>query len=835
MPTLPNSYPSAFTARLSDPSKKLNMTLQIDGLDVIYCITPVYKTIVYGDPITYGEPGVYYGGGMLLDNSRPYISTQSSLNFSQKIEPEQGRGSITTFSIVLIDKNGEVSQVMSPGGGILPEILGVNCTIRIGFADTGFPQNYYVAFRGIITNVVANSGQVTVTIGDANQKRRSAVFPSETVTLLSNINDTTLTIPTTDATAFYNPILGPDNTYDSTVKLYAKIDDEIILYSTTTSGQINAVTRGARGTVAAPHNANASITQSIEVTDHPLTIALKIMLSGWDGPFLTGIVPQALGTNFNPATPSVHNAIVLPIDKDAVIDYGLSIGDFVTVSGSTMGNNGDYPITAFNKAQNTNNAVIRIATALAYEVSNSLSLSFRSKYDTYPISAGLKLSPMDVDVAQHEYLRDDFLNAGDYIMRPYIQDQQVGKDFIESELYYPIACYSLTRFGRLSVNETTPPIANTSLQILTAANVLNAQSITNTRGMNNRKFFNEIQYSYDLQDDGSTYSTVLTSLDTDSLNLIGIVSLLPIQSSGLKSDLGAASLISRVSINFLNRYKRGASEIAMTVNFSVGAQIVCGDVVAVVDNGFLKITDFNTGEQNLGTQLFEVTDWSLDLKTGLVKLKLVSGVQGQAADRYGTVSPSSLVADFPFSTSTQLQVNSSYSAVSGDETLKWDGYIGQSVIVRTFDWGVSGQSTISSLDDSSIPYIINLGAALPFTPTAGMIVDIPKYPTDTNPITNALYKAIHGFSDPTINIVTATASTAFSVSASDIQKFNANAIIYVRDSTFTNISPNVKVGTATSGTNIVTCGDLGFTPSGGNYYAELVGFADLGPGYRIFT
>lgn len=832
MPT--TNYPTNYTLGLSSVSKPLNMVFEIDGVDYVFSIQPTFHRFVYGDPYTYGTPGLYYGASVQVANNKAYISDKSTMTISQRLEPEQGRASTSTFSIVMIDKNAEISELLGTSGAIIPEILGRSCKILVGFANTSYPQDYYVAFRGIINNVQTQAGQVTFSLGDANQKRRQATFQVQKTVLSGPVSNSALTIPVVDAGDFYQPILGPDATYDTAVTLYCAIEDEILQYSTSTTTQINAVSRGARGTTAVAHITNTEIVHTCQLYGHPLTLALKIMLSGWNGPFQTGLVPQAVGTNLIPGS-GVVNAIVLPPGDSATQDYGLTVGDYVTISGSASGNNGTYQITAIEDGLDQPDGVLRIATPLTLESGGSLALALRSKYDTLPTAIGLKLSPKDVDVAGHEDLRDNYLNTGIYVMSLYVNSQQTGKDFLESQLYYPVGCYSLTRYGQMSVNQTRSPIANANLQFINLGNVIGAENITNARGLNSRKFFNSIQFQYDVRDDNSTYTSVLRSLDTDSLNLIGITSLLPINSQGLKSSLGAADLVSKVSLNLLNRYKRGAYEISLKVNFQVGSRIEAGDVVAVQDNGYLQITDFNTGERNLGTQLYEVTDRSMDLKTGEVTLKLVSGITGSASDRFGVVSPSSIVSSLAGSTTTSIRVDSSYNPTgTTDETIKWQDYIGLPVRVRNEDYSVSGEAVLNGTSNATTPYTLNLASSLPFTPTAGMIVEVPEYPTSTSPGVNALYKAIHAFTDPLVPIVSGISDTQFTVGAGDIAKFHHDVAIYVRTDNFSQISPSVVVSAVDTSTNTVTVQtSLGFTPSS-LHYVELVGFADSGAGYRIY-
>jgi hypothetical protein len=822
------NYPSNFTALNSSQSKNLNIVLAIDGLAVTFSLQQTYKRVAYGDPgITYGLPGLVYGGLYIDQSSYPYISSESSLSIQQRLEPEQGRASISQLSIVLIDKDGYVSKLVSPGGGVLTEILGQSVKIYVGYQNSGYPGDYYVAYQGIITTVTTQAGRITLGFGDANQKRRQAAFKLAKASLQTAITGSPTTIYT-DTTNFYQIGNTGIDPLDLNVKCYLKIDNEVIQYGRIPfSGQVTNLTRGSRGTVSADHAAGVDILNTIQIEGHPLTIALKIMLSGWNGPYLSGQTFQALGTN---GTSSLANAILIDSTKDAVLDYGLSVGDFVTVTrpDSTFTT---YTITAIESGQGLQNRVLRTDLPTAYvAAATGYTLAFRSQFDTLPVLAGLKMSPQDIDVAAHISIRDTYLIDASYYMQVYIQSQQTGKEFIEQQLFLPIGCYSLTRFGKLSVNITKTPIASSTLVFLTPDNIIDAEQITQTRSMNNRKFFNQIQYNYD-QDDSGKYTSVYRALDTDSLNQIGILNLLPISSNGLKSSFGASALISSVSTKLLNRYRRAASEIKLKVNFGTGAQIEVGDVVALKDNGNLKITNFANGSRNIGITLYEVIDKTTDIKSGLVTLGLISGEFGSAADRFGTISPSSVVTTG--SSTTSVRVLASYGASL--EQSKWQDYIGQPVVVRDPDWTTVTQVTLTGIDTATTPIALTVSPALASPPAAGYIVDIPTYPDTTIAAQNAAYKAIHAFMDPSVACLAGGSTQSFKVSLTDITKFVVGAVLLIRDTTWSAISPEVSVVAVNATTGTVTVSaSLGFSPGSG-YYAEIVGFKDGGAGYRVYS
>jgi len=822
-----NNYPANFSALNSSQSKALNLVLEIDGLGVTFSLRQTYKRADYGDPgLVYGLAGLTYGGLYIDDTSLPYISTESSLSIQQRLEPEQGRASISQMSIVLIDKDGYVSNIVSPGGSVLPEILGRSIKIRVGYEQSGYPDDYYIAYRGIITTVTTQAGRVTLGFGDANQKRRQAAFKLAKSTLDVAITGLPTTIYT-DTDNFYQIGRTGIDPIDFDTKCYLKIDDEVIQYGNIPfSGQVTSLTRGQRGTTSANHASGVDILNTIQIQGHPITVALKIMLSGWNGPYLSGETFQALGTN---GSSSLTNGILLNSEKDAVLDYGLSVGDSVTVTrpDTTFST---YMITAIEGGQGLQNRVLRTDSPTGYLAdATGYTLSFRSQFDTLPVLAGLKMSPQDVDVAGHIAIRDTDLTDASYYVQLYVQSQQVGKEFIEQQLYLPFGLYSLTKFGKLSVALTKTPIATSDLVFLSVDNILEAENITQTRSMNSRKFFNEIQFNYDQADDGK-YLSVRRSLDTDSLNEIGILSILPISSNGLKTSLGAATVVTNISTKLLNRYKRGAYEIKVKVNFGTGAEIEVGDVVAIQDNGTLHITNFDTGERDLETTLFEVIDKTMDVKSGTVSLGLISGQFGSAADRFGTISPSSVVATG--STASSIRVATSYGAALEQD--KWQDYIGQPIIIRDSDWTSVTQVTLSSIDTATTPIALNVSPALGSVPPAGYIVDIPPYPNTTYRAENSLYKSLHGFMDPSVPCLAGGSAFGFVVSGADIDQFLVGATLLVRDTNWSTVSPEVRVAAVDPGTNTVTvAASLGFSPGVG-YYAEIVGFKDGGAGYRVY-
>lgn len=595
------------------------------------------------------------------------------------------------------------------------------------------------------------------------------------------------------------------------------------------------VLRGARGTTADVHSAGGTVTSAVEFTDNCMIMALKLMLSGWDGPWISDVAIFSIVRTFDSILLDQAGSIILPEKIDAIKDYGLTAGDYVTISGSGIsGNNITGKILRFADLSDEPNRIIYTdQMSLAPDYPTSATVAFRSQFDTYPEYCSTSLTPEDVDVAAHIALMDDFLNDPGDMYQFFMTDQTTLKDFIESQIYYPVSAYSLTKRGQLSVGMTKPPIAGQTLIFLNKDNILDPVNITIQRGLNSRKFFNEVDYYYDYDDAGNVGGSLVV-LNVDSLSQIGVSSILPVPAMGVKSAFGTVRLLQQRGNLMLSRYKFGASILSLKCNWEAGCQIEAGDVVAVVDNGDLQIANFDTGERNIGTQLWEVIDRGLALKDGNCTLQLVNGLGSDVTDRYGVISPSSNVVS---GTNAFLIIKDSFNAVfPGDEIAKWTDYLGQQIVLHDVNYTVSYTTTITGFDPSNnYKMFISGFASLPGSFT-GLIIDIPNYPSDSDKLTDAIYKAIHVFASPIVPVVSGVglSQSQFVVGSGDIAKLFVGCAVRIFNSDYSISNLNDILVSDITGTTVTLASPLGFMPNN-TMFVSGIGFANDQTGtYRFF-
>lgn len=640
---------------------------------------------------------------------------------------------------------------------------------------------------------------------------------------LLEIGDGTGVVYFDNLSGFVVPKLGPNGAYDTSLEPYIKIDDEIIGYGPTSiSGNtINLTARGARSTAAANHAAQADVDNIFALTGNIIDLALKIMLSG--GNTLSSIPIKNFVQTDDVSLGLISNAIVLPNGFDAVDDYGCAVGDYVTVSGGV--NAGVGVITGFDDANGYPNSVIYTDQTYTFETNSTEVFSLRSQYDTLPDSICTGLRTLDVDVSGWKTVQRNYAFQSDNTFSILVTQPESGKEFVEKELLLPAGLYGITRFGRISASSTKPPVAGEGLQTLDATNVVSPESIQNQRAINTRRFFNEVQYRYDLSNDGKPLS-VTALIDTTSLNKFDTSSVLPITAKGLRTALGASTFIQRRGGFLLRRYSNVAYEITLQTNFKVAALIEVSDVVALVDNGGLQILNWSTGVRDIGAQLFEVIQRTLDLKTGRGTLTLLSQIGYDITDRFGGISPSSVVQ--AGSTVSEIKIAGSFTSKYGArEWRKWYDIIGDQIQIHSKDYSTVYVTTLKALgggDKNSL--IIDPIPSI----QSGWIVDIAPF-SEVSKGTNQKSKTFYAFIDPTLFVVSGISNTQFTVSMADAAKVVVGQYVKVHNKSYSYQSPEVLV-TDLTGTTVTVQSSLGFTPALGDM-VDLVGFKDNSGAYRV--
>ena len=821
------------------------IVLEIEGLPFVFSSNKVFTRLRYDDP------DFYYDGTYVYDGLRPLASDKqknlidrkgSFSTISQKLEQWDGKASIQTFNIKLTDENGLVTKVCTPGQ-YLDEILNKKVRIFYGFTNISYPDDYLLLFKGYINQVRIGQGNVSFNFTDPSSKRKVILFNDSKSKLTQDLLATDTTIKITSTANLYRTILNAKGLADPGVTIGLVLNGkEIVTFTNANITDINTVTnvqRGQMGTVAQAFSLGDDTNNFIQLIDNPVSIALKTMLSGWNGPWKTGIALRGIVNEDNGL--AIKDTITFKQGVDLSRDYGITIGDFIILSSSTIPANNSV-FTVADLLNDGRSVLVQEKGILSQEnpagtIDISTLASFRSKYDVYPKTAGLSLTTDDVLVAAHEYNRDVFV--------PIIFDMKVigkvdsGKTWIETHLFKPIGAYSLTQGSRISMGITHPPLAVDLTKFIEPKNVIDPKNIVVDRGLNTRFFYNEVFFRYNYDPIKNDYFTTLRVLDSEAQNRMNQVATLQIDVRGLDDTALSAEILNAKAERILQRYRYGAETINLKTFFSVGHTIDGGDIVTLKDDldPVLKIANTETGERGIRARIMEVQERSIGLSDGTTTLTLLSNNGFSTYDRYGVVAPSSELDPSFIHTPNTIKVQDSFGPkYPGAEYKKWQDYEGSTVKVFNSDYSLSA-NVIFKLDLSD-PYIMHFSTPLPFTPVAGMVVSFENY-DETSDLTNETVKATFVHIDSSSAIFSGSSLNVFILNSGLAGRYQAGMLIYVHSSDFTRKSPDVKILSVVG--DIITIGsiangslhsDLGFVPQAGDI-VELAGFKDGGSAYRL--
>jgi len=808
------------TQNAKDKQKEIkqepSLVLEIDGYPRIF---GMHKILTY---TRIGEPGLYIGDDWIIGGNSErtdaddYISidgTTSSIS-QQLLQDKGGTGSITSFQTSLLDVNEEITRLISPGVE-LPDILGREAFVYLGYRGTIFPQDYVLLFSGIIDDVESGS-KIKLNVANPETKKRQDIFPvieTETVGAMTNYQTK---VPLLTTENFYLPVPG-------ILRAYVKIDDEIIEYTGINSGTntLTGCTRGQFDTIAVLHDDAASASSFLRLEGNAIDLGLQLMLSSSEEYYRTEVSVTNFCINGSGATSS--NGIYFT-NLDITTKWGLSVGDFVTTVDASDPLNNFTLRTVTSITIDSDGSFITVdGAALAVEVGSSATISLKSQYNVLPDGLGLGAHQVDVP----EFLRIQALfNSSIPTYDFYLTDTLHAKDFIDKELLFPANLFSIPKKGKISVGVVSPPLAIATLPVLNADNISKPDNIR-IRRATGKYFYNTVIYKFNY--DAVETDKPLTGyirVDENSKNQIKVgTKSITIEGRGLRNDEDTLPILSINSRRILEKYKYAAESITLNVFYGIGFNIDVGDIVFFGDEN-LDIPDSMTGKRGFKPRLCEVIDKKMNIITGDITLVIID-TSYLSSGRYGIISPSSNVGTG--STNSRLVIVDSYGTAFPEiEKNKWIDYIGQNILIHNDDYSVQYDSVLLGFDPADNYAMIISPVVLP--PDETFTVDIAFYPDTSNQNDNVVLKNVFVFTDPSVEVVSGVDQFTFEVDSGDVSKFLVGATVLVHDEDFSDTSPEVKI-VDISGNFITVDNALGFVPSS-LHNIELIGFKDAGPAYR---
>jgi hypothetical protein len=792
-------------AYLSNQTVNPNIVVEIQGFPYIFGAQAVLEAVTIGSFII-GD-GTKIGGSSRREDSRDWIMLNGTTNnIGQQINIDRAEGSsITSFKVSLIDKNNEVTRLLSPGFNLL-DPLGVEAKVYWMPSQAAFPRDAATLFIGVIDRLEFKQGSVVINVAHPDQLKRQDLLPKATAQLSTALLIGETTINSSTTSGFLPPL-------DSLVS-YVRVNDEIIKFESTSSTEFLTCTRAQFGTIEADHELDGDIESFYVINGKPFETSLKILLSSDEEFFATRSAPRFV--QIEPAL-NITNSIFFD-NFNIQETLGLVFGDIVVISGAAeVANNVTTTITGFGVS--SLGSYITVSADLVVEVESSASVSFKSQYNVLNFGCGLK--SYQVDIEQFESL-DLLVGSAFPSLSIYVKDTINASDFLDKELFFPFGIYSVPRKGRVSCNVTVPPIASANTRVLNETNITNAASLSVERTTNQR-FYNAIVYKFSLNALDDRFLSARITQSAVSTNRVKVGNkFLTIESSGLRDEVSIQNFLDTQARRFLDRYQFGAEKIGIETNFKTGFPIEVGDTV-ILEAEALKLSDSKTGSRNFAPRVMEVTNKSINLKSGDVKLEVTDTGYSTNA-RYGTWAPSSIIQSEPSSGILRLQPSYSTS-LSGSDSEKWRDYVGQKVIIRDSDWNDVQETTLVEVIETRPNEIrINPPVSNSFT---DYIVDVPPY---QDPIARdgRLYKALH-CSWTRLDEIFDVAIDPNSFEVADASLYRVGNEIRIRDELYTRTFDSTIL--SING-NIITIREA---PPFGFFAGDVVDFVGFGDGGNYYA
>lgn len=334
---------------LSSKRIEQSFVLEIEGLVEYHEVSPIYDdTFFYNDFIRYDQRALIplydgnilftsncikraplYNDEFLYDDSILYddftesknqkclidIQGETSKTLSWQLRSaEASATSIGSFKVELTDKNQIITQLFNPN--TQGEIIG-----RKAFFYVALGGNYeekILLHSGIITELKAKAGSITLNISDSNFIAKKKLFSN-----IENVNTTSMTAISTTIALEKNiqyPMANGTN-----FELYALVDDELMKV-TSQVGNILNVIRAQYGTFAVAHSADVDVNFRFRIFGNPFDVSVAL-LSSIDLPFGAGVPIDLIDTN---KIYSIRDFILPSVpDIDCFVGEEITVKEFI--------------------------------------------------------------------------------------------------------------------------------------------------------------------------------------------------------------------------------------------------------------------------------------------------------------------------------------------------------------------------------------------------------------------------------------------------------------------------------------------------------------------------
>ena len=175
-------------------SIKPNLIVEIEGVGLVFGISPILEAARWDNELNWDEEGIYWDGLVEKPESRDYLSfKESTKNLSQQILIDKGgSSSVSTMNIQIVNKNAEVSKAIS--FDTVTDIMGKKANVYLNFAEGSHPEDSIPIFRGFIDDYADDNTSLILSISHSENLKRQSFLEQYNSILTSKIKYKELTL-----------------------------------------------------------------------------------------------------------------------------------------------------------------------------------------------------------------------------------------------------------------------------------------------------------------------------------------------------------------------------------------------------------------------------------------------------------------------------------------------------------------------------------------------------------------------------------------------------------------------------------------------------------------
>lgn len=256
---------------------------------------------------------------------------------------------------------------------------------------------------------------------------------------------------------------------------------------------------------------------------------------------------------------------------------------------------------------------------------------------------GLGIAASLIDTAQIAVVKTAI---GTYEMEFRVRGHVNAKEWLENEIFKPLACYPRTTgAGKLSITRYAEPVSSAVVDTIDHDCIVSDDDgapILTWDG-NFDSLINDVTFKYD-QDVNLDFQASLNFTDQLSITTFGRRPLV-ISSNGFRSSLtGTTTLITALASQILLRYRIGAPAVTARC-FLQKNLLQAGDIVQVTS---VLLPNRFTKARGVTSTMFEVTNRTIDFRSGYADMELLwTSFQDLARDDFSRANTVSLDLDRP--------------------------------------------------------------------------------------------------------------------------------------------------------------------------------------------